>query len=136
MTAELRNIGGQPVIIGAGLAGLMTALSLAPEPVIVLSKAPRGTEASSAWAQGGIAAALGPDDDPALHLADTLAAGDGLSDPEITGRIVRAAPEAIGDLARIGARFDRAADGALRLGREAAHRPRSWCWRTWRRDGC
>jgi L-aspartate oxidase len=124
MTAELHSIGGRPVIVGAGLAGLMTVLRLAPEPVVVLSKAPLGTEASSAWAQGGIAAALGPDDDPALHLADTLAAGDGLSDPEITGQIVRAAPAAIEDLARIGARFDRTADGTLRLGREAAHRRR------------
>jgi L-aspartate oxidase len=121
MTAELLSIGGRPVIIGAGLAGLMTALRLAPQPVIVLSKSPLGAEASSAWAQGGIAAALGPNDDPALHLADTLAAGDGLSEPEITGRIARAAPAAIEDLARIGARFDRAADGVLRLGREAAH---------------
>jgi L-aspartate oxidase len=124
MTGELSSIGGRPVIIGAGLAGLMTALRLAPEPVIVLSKAPLGTEASSAWAQGGIAAALGPDDDPDLHLADTLAAGDGLSDPEITGRIVRAAPAAIEALARIGVRFDREADGSLRLGREAAHQRR------------
>ncbi|MBV8201443.1 MAG: L-aspartate oxidase [Acidobacteria bacterium] len=124
MTAELHSIGGRSVIIGAGLAGLMTALRLAPEPVVVLSKAPLGMEASSAWAQGGIAAALGRDDDPALHLADTLATGTGLSDPEITGRIVRAAPAAIEDLARLGARFDRTADGTLRLGREAAHQRR------------
>ncbi len=117
----IHDIGGRPVIIGAGLAGLMTALRLAPEPVVVLSKAPLGAEASSAWAQGGIAAAVGSDDDPALHLADTLAAGDGLCDPAIAGRIVRAGAEAIESLVRVGARFDRAADGAFRLGREAAH---------------
>ena len=110
-----------PVIIGGGLAGLMAALRLAPEPVVVLSKARLGTEASSAWAQGGIAACVGPDDSPALHLADTLAAGDGLCDPAVVQRIVQAGPAAIEDLARLGARFDRGADGALRLGREAAH---------------
>ena len=73
-----------PLIIGGGLAGLMTALRLAPMPAVVLAKAPLGAEASSGWAQGGIAAAIGPDDDPELHLADTLAAGDGLCD--VAGR--------------------------------------------------
>ncbi len=116
-----RDIGGRPVIIGGGLAGLMTALRLAPEPVVVLAKAPLQTEASSAWAQGGIAACVGPDDSPALHGADTLAAGDGLCDPAAVGRIVQAGPAAIEALARLGARFDRGADGALRLGQEAAH---------------
>ena len=55
-------------------------VQLAPEPVLILSKAPLGAEASSLWAQGGLAAAMGGDDDPALHLADTLAAGAGLCD--------------------------------------------------------
>ena len=115
------NFGDVPVIIGGGLAGLITALRLAPLPVVVLSKAPLGTEASSAWAQGGIAASVGLDDDPALHGADTLAAGDGLCDGDAVSRIVRAGPDAIEALARLGARFDRAADGSLRLGQEAAH---------------
>src|SRR5260221_597505 len=70
---------GQPIIVGAGLAGLMTALHLAPQPVVVLTKASLGAEAASGWAQGGIAAALGADDDAALHAADTLASGDGLA---------------------------------------------------------
>src|SRR5438552_1516861 len=52
----------------------MTALQMAPEPVLLLSKAPLGAQASSLWAQGGLAAAMDGDDDPALHLADTLAA--------------------------------------------------------------
>ena len=110
-----------PIIVGGGLAGLMAALRLAPEPVMVLSKAPLGTEASSAWAQGGIAACVGPDDSPMLHHADTLAAGGGLCDPATVRRIVEAGPASIEALARLGARFDRAADGALRLGQEAAH---------------
>jgi L-aspartate oxidase len=84
MTAVSLDVGRAPVIIGGGLAGLMTASRLAPMPAVVLAKAPLGAEASSGWAQGGIAAAIGPDDDPELHLADTLAAGDGLCD--VAGR--------------------------------------------------
>lgn len=113
---------GDPVIvIGAGLAGLMTALHLAPEPVVVLAKAPAGTGAASAWAQGGIAAALGPDDSAALHAADTLAAGDGLCDPQAVARITSGARDAIAELERRGVAFDRDASGALEFGLEAAH---------------
>ncbi len=111
----------RPVVIGAGLGGLMTALHLAPLPVIVLSQAPLGTEASSAWAQGGVAASVGPDDEAALHVADTLAAGDGLCDRDAADRILAEASEAIGGLVALGARFDRDAAGALKLGLEAAH---------------
>jgi L-aspartate oxidase len=121
MTAASLDVGRAPVIIGGGLAGLMTALRLAPAPVVVLAKALLGTEASSGWAQGGIAAAVGPDDDPDLHLADTLAAGDALCDVEVARRITAAAPAAIETLLRYGVRFDRDAMGALRLGLEAAH---------------
>lgn len=120
MSAPAR-LADRPVIVGAGLAGLMTALHLAPEPVVVLSPAPLGREASSAWAQGGVAASVGADDAPDLHVADTLAAGDGLCDPIATTRILSAAPAAIAHLVEIGARFDRDAAGALKLGLEAAH---------------
>ena len=121
MNTNLNTPAGNPVIIGAGLAGLMTALRLAPHPVTLLSKAPLGVEASTPWAQGGLAASLGDDDEPALHLADTLGAGDGLCDANAVARIVRAAPAAIDALIRLGAAFDRTADGALSLGLEAAH---------------
>ena len=121
MTANLGTFAGHPVIIGGGLAGLMTALRLAPHPVVLLSKAPLGAEASSAWAQGGLAASLGDDDDPTLHLADTLGAGDGLCDTDTADRILRAAPAAIDSLSRLGVAFDRTAEGALSLGLEAAH---------------
>ncbi|RYI88176.1 MAG: FAD-dependent oxidoreductase, partial [Acetobacteraceae bacterium] len=67
-----------PLIIGGGLAGLSAALSAAPRPVLVISPAPLLEAASSAWAQGGVAAALSKDDAPALHLKDTEAAGAGL----------------------------------------------------------
>ncbi len=117
----MHTLNARPVIIGGGLAGLLVALHMAPEPVIVLSKAPLGAEASSAWAQGGIAAAVGADDGPDLHLADTLAAGNGLVDVDVARRIVAAGPAAIEDLRRRGVRFDTGPDGSPLLGREAAH---------------
>ena len=121
MTADTSTLAGRAVIIGGGAAGLMTALHLAPEPVVLLSKAPLGAEASSLWAQGGLAAAMGEDDDPALHVADTIAAGAGLCDEKVASRIVHAAPAAVEHLARLGVGFDRRPDGGWRLGLEAAH---------------
>jgi L-aspartate oxidase len=121
MSTDLSALSGQPVIIGGGAAGLMTALQLAPEPVVLLSKSPLGAEASSLWAQGGLAAAMGEDDDPALHLADTIAAGAGLCDAAVARRIVKAAPAAVEHLAKLGVAFDRRPDGGWRLGLEAAH---------------
>src|SRR5260221_12097347 len=115
------GLAGCPIIVGGGLAGLMTALRLAPEKVILLAKTPLTEGAASAWAQGGIAAALGQDDEPALHAADTLASGDGLVDPAIAGRIAAAAPAAVAELEQYGVVFDRDAEGRLALGLEAAH---------------
>lgn len=112
---------GRPVIVGAGIAGLAAALFLAPEPVVLVTRAPLGTDGSSPLAQGGIAASVGLDDDDALHLEDTLAAGDGLCDAEAARRILSAGPEAIAALERLGVRFDRDAAGGLLLGLEAAH---------------
>ena len=112
---------GCPVIIGAGLAGLTAAIELSPLPCIVLSAGAVSTGTSTGWAQGGVAAAVGPDDDPALHAADTLAAGAGLCDPDVVRAITAAAPEAIAWLSGQGSEFDRAADGTLRLGLEGAH---------------
>jgi L-aspartate oxidase len=112
---------GSAIIIGGGLAGLTAALSLAPKPVILLTKAPLGLEASSSLAQGGIAASLGPDDDLALHLADTLVAGDGLCDELAARTILALAPDAIEELIRRGVPFDRDSHGKLILGLEAAH---------------
>ncbi|MDQ6703575.1 MAG: L-aspartate oxidase [Pseudomonadota bacterium] len=112
---------GTCIIVGGGLAGLTAALSLAPEPVILVSKAPLGFEASSVLAQGGIAASLGPDDNFSLHLADTLKAGDGLCDESVARAILADAPAAIDELIRRGVPFDRDGEGKLTLGLEAAH---------------
>jgi L-aspartate oxidase len=110
------------VVVGGGIAGLATALHLAPLPVILLVASPLGQQASTPLAQGGIAAALGADDHPALHAADTLQAGAGLSDPGVAARVAAAAPSCIEWLVAQGVSFDRAAPGAeLILGLEAAH---------------
>ncbi len=112
---------GCPVIIGAGLAGLMAALHLAPEPVLVLSAAPLGEQAASGWAQGGLAAAVGADDSVELHLADTLAAGDGVCDADVARRIVADGASLVDELGRLGARFDHDGSGRIGLGLEAGH---------------
>lgn len=112
---------GDVLIVGAGLAGLFTALRLAPRPVTVLAGAPIGDGASSAWAQGGIAAAIEPGDTPAAHAADTLAAGAGIVDAEIATKMAHEAAERIEDLLRLGVPFDRDIEGKLSVGREAAH---------------
>ena len=65
------------IVVGGGLAGLFCALRLAPRRVSILATAPIGQGASSAWAQGGIAAAISPGDSIESHLADTIAAGAG-----------------------------------------------------------
>jgi len=110
-----------PIIIGAGLAGLCAALAAAPRATLVVSPFPLGTGAASAWAQGGIAAALAENDAPALHAQDTLLAGDGLSDPAIVEFLTREGPAAVHSLAALGAPFDRDADGRFLLNLEAAH---------------
>src|SRR5271157_1652804 len=112
------------LVIGGGLAGLFTALRLAPLPVTVLTPKPLGEGASSAWAQGGIAAAIGEGDTAELHAADTIAAGAGLTDPAIADLVTREAQERIEDLLRYGVPFDRELDGKLRMSREAAHSAR------------
>ncbi|MDB5654203.1 MAG: L-aspartate oxidase [Tardiphaga sp.] len=120
MTA-LHDTNGAAVIIGGGLAGLMTALALAPQPVLLVTGAPLGQESSSVLAQGGIAAAIGSDDDPARHLADTLLAGDGLCDEAAAAAILAAAPGLVEQLARLGVVFDSDGHDRIALGLEAAH---------------
>ena len=111
----------QVVVIGGGVAGLSVALGASQGEVALLTKAALGKGGSTPLAQGGIAAALGADDTPSLHAADTLAAAAGLADPEIVGELTREGPFQIRRLVALGARFDRSAAGNLALGREAAH---------------
>jgi L-aspartate oxidase len=109
------------LIIGGGVAGLRAAIGLAGAGrVLVLTKADR-TESNTGYAQGGIAAALGPDDSPELHAADTIRAGDGLCDDAAVRVLVEDGPRGVRELVDWGAQFDRDAVGAIALGREAAH---------------
>ncbi len=114
----------KPVIIGAGLAGLTVALFLAPMPVILLSAKKLGDESSSAWAQGGIAAAVGADDTAQLHAKDTINAGAGFCDPAIVRQVTEDGAAVVGQLLERGVAFDRDPAGKLSLGLEGAHRRR------------
>ncbi len=109
------------VVVGAGLAGLMTALKLAPHPVLLLTPTPLGEGAASAWAQGGVAAALGDGDTPEQHAADTVAAGAGLVDPAIALLVANEGPARVRELLTLGVPFDVDAAGAFLLALEAAH---------------
>ncbi|MEO1028624.1 MAG: L-aspartate oxidase [Pseudomonadota bacterium] len=113
------------LIVGAGLAGLFLALQLRPRSCLIVSPSPIGTAASSAWAQGGLAAALDPEDSPEAHAADTVDAGAGLVDPVVARLIAEEGAERVSDLIALGVPFDKTENGALALSLEAAHsRPR------------
>ncbi len=109
------------LIIGAGLAGLYAALTLAPRPVTVLSPKPLGYGASSAWAQGGVAAAMDKNDTPEAHAMDTVNAGDGIVDADIAAFVTQAAKEHVLELADVGTPFDRTPSGDFVMSKEAAH---------------
>lgn len=110
-----------PLIIGGGLAGLSAALGAAPRKALVATPAPLLEACASAWAQGGVAAALGEGDTPALHAADTRAAGAGLVEAASIAALTADGRATVEWLASLGAPFDRAADGAFAVSLEAAH---------------
>ncbi len=112
---------GDVLVVGAGLAGLYTALKLSHRPVTLITSAGTHKGSSSFWAQGGIAAAIGADDSPDLHTEDTIRAGDGLVDETIAALLAHNAAERLEDLADFGVPFNKDLNGGLALGREAAH---------------
>ena len=112
---------GDVLIIGAGLAGIFTALKMQPRPVTIMSAGKRNQGAASAWAQGGIAAPIGPEDSIDAHAHDTLSAGAGLVDSKIAHLLAAEAEARIDDLCNLGVPFSTDAHGNLKLGREAAH---------------
>ncbi len=112
------------LIIGSGIAALRAAAELAGAgDVLILTKA-EPLEGNTGYAQGGIAAAVGPGDTPELHAADTIAAGDGLCDEDAVRVLVEDGPQYVRELMAWGARFDRAPDGQPALAIEGAHSAR------------
>ncbi len=113
------------LVIGGGAAGLHVALEAAAAgaAVILVARKPLA-ESSSFWAQGGLAAALAPDDSPERHAADTLAAGRGLCRTSAVEILTREAPAAVEQLRERGVRFDTDPDGRLTLGLEGGHSAR------------
>ena len=110
------------LIAGAGLAGLYAALAAADRGGDVTLVTKGSLRASNSFmAQGGVAAAIGPGDDPEQHLADTVTAGRGLCDPQAVRVLVTEGIDRIRDLARMGVEFDREPDGSYALGREGGH---------------
>ena len=110
------------VIVGSGIAGLTAALRLREhvDKVLVVTKDVLAA-GSTQWAQGGIAAALGPGDTPEEHELDTLVAGAGACDPAAVRVLVTEGPEAVRELIALGANFDLDDDGVISLTREGGH---------------
>lgn len=117
----IERVSADYLIIGSGIAGLRAAAELVTHGrVLILTKSDPGA-GSTGYAQGGIAAAVGPDDSPELHASDTAIAGDGLCDARAVEVLVSEGPRFVRELIDWGAAFDRAADGVLDLAREGAH---------------
>lgn len=108
------------IIVGAGIAGLWTALHARDRDVIVITGAPLGQGTSTGWAQGGVAAALSDEDSPERHARDTIEAGAGLVDEQAAYILAESGPIEIKDLLETGAPFERDENG-WSLSREAAH---------------
>ncbi len=110
------------IVVGSGIAGLTCALRLRErvDRVLLVTKTVLD-EGSTAWAQGGIAAALHPEDSPEEHLEDTLVAGVGLCDRDAVEALVTEGPNRVRQLVALGAEFDRDAEGEIKLTREGGH---------------
>jgi L-aspartate oxidase len=110
------------VVIGSGIAGLTAALRLRGqvEKILVVTKDVLSA-GSTQWAQGGIAAALGPEDTPEQHERDTLVAGAGACDLDAVRALVTEGPDSVHELIALGTRFDHDPDGVLSLTREGGH---------------
>ena len=117
------TINADVIVIGSGIAGLTAALSARDKglSVLLLTKDVLST-GSTSWAQGGIAAALGPGDSPDQHFQDTLEAGAGLCDQDSVRILVQEGPAAVKRLINLGATFDLDPSGNVALTREGGHR--------------
>ena len=120
MTGLSQSIDYDYIIIGSGIAGLNTALLAAEHGSVLVVTKGRIDDCNSRYAQGGIAAAIGPGDSATLHARDTLDAGAGLCDPEAVRALTGQGPDSITGLIRWGVPFD-TIHGQIALGREGAH---------------
>jgi L-aspartate oxidase len=109
------------VVVGGGIAGLRALATLFGRGDTLLLTKAGPAESNTGYAQGGIAAAIGPDDSPELHSADTLAAGAGLCDGAAVDVLVHEGPRYVRELIDWGVPFDRGPDGSPALAREGAH---------------
>ncbi len=119
-TTRLPQVFTDVVVVGGGVAALRACIEMAPTLQITVLLKDRTSDSNSYYAQGGIAAAVSPEDSIESHIVDTLTAGCGLSDPQVVRRVVAAAPDCIRELVKWGAAFD-SAGGALSAGREGGH---------------
>ncbi|NTV39064.1 MAG: L-aspartate oxidase [Demequinaceae bacterium] len=110
------------IVVGSGIAGLTAALELrrVVGKVLIVTKGPLSS-GNTVWAQGGIAAALDPEDTAEEHLQDTLVAGAGLCSEQAVRALVTEGPERVRKLVDRGAHFDTQADGSITLTREGGH---------------
>ncbi len=112
------------VVVGTGIAGLIAAYRASARHEVVLLTKAELAESNTKYAQGGIAAALFPDDSAAAHIADTLRAGAGLCDPAAVEVLCTEGPQRVRELMALGVEFDRDDTGELARGHEAAHSAR------------
>ncbi len=108
------------LVLGSGIAGLRAALGLARHGAVLVVTKDQPSESNTGYAQGGVAVAIGDDDDTQRHLDDTVAAGAGIVSGAAARVLVEEGPERIRELAAWGARFDRE-DGRYHFTREGAH---------------
>lgn len=109
------------LVVGSGIAGLIAALELSRKYAVTVVTKAALAESNTRWAQGGIAAVMFSDDSVSNHIADTLAAGVGLCNPNAVNILCTEGPDRIRDLIRLGVDFDHTPDGQLARGLEAAH---------------
>jgi len=120
-TEEMDQHASDVLVIGSGIAGLTAALTAGTERTVALVTKAVVKETNTWYAQGGIAGAVGEADSVELHLADTLVVGQGINDPDVVRAVVSEAAAALGDLQRLGVRFDIAEGGGVALTREGGH---------------
>lgn len=121
--AELDTVQTDMIIIGAGIAGLFTALQAAKDRRVLMITKKSLFDSNTRYAQGGIAAVISEDDSPEFHRQDTLIAGAGLCDPQAVDVLVHEGPDCVQALIQYGTHFDEE-DGHLALTKEGAHSQR------------